>query len=172
MKNLSVIVIIFFSYLNGFSQTGYEVSQDPKHPEVKVLKGVINKYLIINDTSFKWYKTNQAGFLPDTAVLSAFVKEKKNIQFVIFGGTWCDDSQFILPRFFKIQELSEVSEEQISFYGVDRDKKTLGNIAQAFGITNVPTIIVMKNGKEIGRVVEYGKTGKWDEELGAIIRGL
>ena len=36
-------------------------------------------------------------------------------------------------------------------------------------ITNVPTIIVMKNGKEIGRVVEYGKTGKWDKELAEIV---
>jgi len=172
MKTFLLTVSILFCYLISLGQNGYEVGNDPKHPEVKVLKGVINKYLLINDTSFKWYKTNQAGYLPDTAVLSAFVKEKKNLQFVLFGGTWCDDSQFILPRFFKIQELSEVSEEQISFFGVDRDKKTIGNIAQAFGVTNVPTIIVMKDGKELGRVVEYGKTGKWDEELGAIIRGL
>lgn len=27
----------------------------------------------------------------------------------------------------------------------------------------------MKDGKEIGRVVEYGKTGVWDKELGDII---
>ena len=47
--------------------------------------------------------------------------------------------------------------------------KTLGNIADAFKITNVPTIIVMKDGKEVGRVIEYGKTGKWDEELAELL---
>jgi hypothetical protein len=29
----------------------------------------------------------------------------------------------------------------------------------------------MKNGKEIGRVVEYGTTGMFDRELGQIISG-
>ncbi len=37
------------------------------------------------------------------------------------------------------------------------------------GITNVPTIIVLKNGKEVGRVVEYGASGKWDEELASLL---
>jgi hypothetical protein len=27
----------------------------------------------------------------------------------------------------------------------------------------------MKDGKELGRIVEYGKTGYWDKELAAII---
>jgi hypothetical protein len=33
----------------------------------------------------------------------------------------------------------------------------------------VPTIIVLKQGKELGRVVEYGKYGVFDKELGEII---
>jgi len=30
--------------------------------------------------------------------------------------------------------------------------------------------IVMKDGKEVGRVVEYGKTGKWDVELAELLK--
>jgi hypothetical protein len=33
----------------------------------------------------------------------------------------------------------------------------------------VPTFIVLKNGQEVGRVVEYGKYGMFDKELGEII---
>ena len=40
---------------------------------------------------------------------------------------------------------------------------------EAFAVTNVPTFIVMKNGKEIGRVVEYGKTGMPEKEVAQII---
>jgi thiol-disulfide isomerase/thioredoxin len=152
-----------------FAQAQYEASQDPKHPEVKIVRGLINKYQIQNDTAFKWFGPNQGGYKADTATLNAFERAKGKYQFVVFGGTWCEDTQFILPKFFKLQEQSGFPDEEITLFGVNRAKTSLGNIAGAFNITNVPTFIVMKNGKEIGRVVEYGKTGKWDKELAAIL---
>ena len=66
--------------------------------------------------------------------------------------------------------MSGVEDTSITFFGVNRAKKTLSSIADAFNVKNVPTIIVMKEGKEIGRVVEYGKTGNWDKELAGILR--
>jgi thiol-disulfide isomerase/thioredoxin len=165
------LLILFFVSATGslFAQAQYEASKDPKHPEVKVAKGLVNKYLIQNDTAFKWFVANQAGYRPDTATLNAFERAKGKYQFVVFGGTWCEDTQFILPKFFNLQEKSGTPDEAITFFGVDRSKNSLGNIAKAFNITLVPTIIVMQSGKEIGRVVEYGKTGKWDKELAAIL---
>jgi hypothetical protein len=35
----------------------------------------------------------------------------------------------------------------------------------------VPTVIVMKEGKELGRVVEYGKYGMVEKELTEIVSG-
>jgi thiol-disulfide isomerase/thioredoxin len=169
MKTLFTLLLLSLSYLVN-AQAQYEISQDPQHPEVKILRGIINKYLVQNDSSFKWYNTNQKFYGPDSSTLNAFERTKGKLQFVLFGGTWCEDTQFILPQFFKLQEMSGVPDSMITFFGVNREKRSLGSIAEAFGITNVPTIIVMKDGKEIGRVVEYGKTGKWDKELAEIIR--
>ena len=170
MKKCLLALMFLISATSGlFAQAQYEASQDPKHPEVKIARGLVNKYLIQNDTAYKWYSKNQAGYNPDTATINAFERAKRKYQFVVFGGTWCEDTQFILPKFFKLQEKSGLSDDVITLYGVNRAKNSLGNIAKAFNITLVPTIIVMKDGKEVDRVVEYGKTGKWDKELAEIL---
>ena len=170
MKKYLLALLFLISATSGlFAQAQYEASQDPKHPEVKIARGLVNKYLIQNDTAYKWYSKNQAGYNPDTATINAFERAKGKYQFVVFGGTWCEDTQFILPKFFKLQEKSGLSDDVITLYGVNRAKNSLGNIAKAFNITLVPTIIVMKDGKEVDRVVEYGKTGKWDKELAEIL---
>jgi hypothetical protein len=36
-------------------------------------------------------------------------------------------------------------------------------------ITSIPTLIVMKNGQEVGRVVVNDKKDGWDKELSALI---
>ncbi|MEP6711184.1 MAG: thioredoxin family protein [Ferruginibacter sp.] len=165
---ISVIIITSASLIKA--QTPYTSSKDSAHPEVKILNGVISKYILQNDASFGWYASNQNAYKPDAAVLNAMEAAKNKFQFVVFGGTWCEDTQFILPKFFKLQEQAGVADNNISFFAVNREKQTLGNVASAFKIINVPTIIVMKDGKEVGRVVEYGKTGKWDKELTDILQ--
>jgi len=166
---MPVLLILFFSSkLNAQAQ--YEITTAKKHSQQKILRGVINKYLIANDTAFSWYAANQNYFNPDTSTLNTFEKLKGGkIQFVLFGGTWCEDTQFILPKFFKLLEMTGVSDDQVTFFGVNEEKRSLGHISEALGITNVPTIIVMKDSKELGRVVEYGKSGKWDKDLAEII---
>ncbi|MGC4100469.1 TlpA family protein disulfide reductase [Ferruginibacter sp.] len=169
-----ITAFLFCSIIAGnvHAQAQYELSSDEKHPEQHVMRGFINKYLVQNDTSYKWYGSSQGYYKPDTATLNAFERTKNKVQFVVFGGTWCEDTQFIIPKFFKLQEMGGVADTAITFFGVNRAKKSLGSIADAFNIVNVPTIIVMKDGKEAGRVVEYGKTGKWDKELAEILNTL
>jgi thiol-disulfide isomerase/thioredoxin len=172
MKFLTTLLFCGLFITNASSQAQYEILKDEKHPEQHILRGIINKYLVQNDTSYKWYGSSAGSYKPDTATVTAFEKAKDKVQFVIFGGTWCEDTQSVLPKFFKLQEMSGITDNAITFFGVNRAKKSLAGIADAFGIINVPTIIVMKNGKEIDRVVEYGKTGKWDKELAAILNTL
>ncbi|MEO6453041.1 MAG: thioredoxin family protein [Ginsengibacter sp.] len=148
------------------AQRPYEIIDDSNHPESKILKGLISKDILKSDTAYKWYSENQKIYAhPDTAIVNAFKRNKDSVSYIIFGGTWCEDTQFILPKFFILQEKAGVSNEHITLYAVDRQKQTSGNLSLAFNIKNVPTIIIMKYGKELARVVEYGKSGKWDKEL-------
>ena len=87
-------------------------------------------------------------------------------------GTWCEDSQFIIPKFYLLLDAAGFSQDRVTLIGVDRKKQTLSHLTEALNITNVPTIIVLKNGKEAGRVIEFGKNGLFDMELGDILKSL
>ena len=153
-----------------YAQSPYVSAPDPQNPKQHILNGIITKYALINDSTFNWYNSSQAIYNPSTEYKTALANAAPNVKLVVFGGTWCEDSHFILPKFFKLQEQANFPDAGISFFAVDRNKKTIGGITDAFKITNVPTIIVMKDGKEVGRVVEYGKTGQWDKELIELLR--
>ncbi len=88
---------------------------------------------------------------------------------VVFGGTWCHDSQNLLPVFYRLIDKSGFPDSKITLIGLDRDKTAPDNLTKTYNVTNVPTFIVMHNGKEIGRVVEYGEEGAIDKELGDIV---
>jgi len=161
----SIAIACCFLSLFASAQTPYTITPDDHTPGQLVYKGLINKYTLMNEPSFTWYAYNQSSYDISTELLNGFESAKSNVHFILFGGTWCDDTQYILSRFFKLQEKAGIPDSVITFFGVDRNKKTISNVAEAFQITRVPTIIVMKNGIEVGRLVEYGKTGKWDAEL-------
>jgi thiol-disulfide isomerase/thioredoxin len=144
----------------------FEVTHDA---ESKILKGYINRSAVESDTSFKWFKENMKYGTADAAAVQAFKTNGNNVHFVVFGGTWCHDTQNLLPVFYRLADKGGITEDKITLIGVDRAKTALNEMHKAFKITNVPTFIVMKDGKEIGRVVEYGKHGAIDKELGEIV---
>jgi hypothetical protein len=64
------IAVIGTSNINA--QTAYTSNKDEKYPDVTILKGIISKYILVNDTSFtKWYTSNQNAYKPSETVLSA-----------------------------------------------------------------------------------------------------
>lgn len=165
---ITLFSLLLFLYKVSIAQNQYEVSNDGTD---KILKGIISKEVIANDTSFKWFQQNQASYKVNEDAVNAIKANASQIRFIVFGGTWCGDTKYILPRFYSLLDAASFPQEKVTLLGVDRNKKTIGYLAEALGIINVPTILVMKDGKEVGRVVEYGKTGLWDKELGEIIRG-
>lgn len=152
----------------GFSASAQqEISRDDAGN--KVIRGFIPLEQLGSDTSFTWFHENQKEFTPDPGVVGALKQFKDSIYILAFGGTWCGDTKHILPQVSKTFDAAGFPEDHFTLIGVDRDKKTINHLSESFQITNVPTFIVLKNGKEIGRVVEYGKLGMPDREIGQII---
>ncbi len=177
MKKSAALIVFAFSFcfflsLGCYAQTKtYEISTD-KENGAKVLKGLLTRADIDTDTSFKWFQQNyQLGQANEQAV-QAFQKNGTKFQIVVFFGTWCEDSQNLLPVFFRLADKSDYPATNVTLIGIERGKMALNNLRTAFNITNSPTFIVMKDGKEIGRVVEYGKYGHIDKELGEIVSSI
>lgn len=136
---------------------------------MKVIKGFFTQKDLETDESFYWYAPNRDGFVPDAGAVNSLKAKKDSVNFIVFAGLWCGDTQNILPKFLALTDAAGLSRDRVTLIGVDRSKKTIHHLTEAFHVNLVPTIIVMKNGREIGRVVEYGKYGSFDKELGEIL---
>lgn len=179
MKKIFVVAITLAAALAGKAQkttlsapvtnVPYEIIKDDNE---KTLKGLISRSVIESDTTFKWFKDNYALGMADAAAVQAFQKNKDKFHVIIFGGTWCEDTHNLLPVFYRLADKAGFPDSGITLIGVDRNKQTLDNLTTAFNITTVPTFIVMHDGKEVGRVTEYGKYGQIDKELGEIVSSL
>ena len=167
MKKLLFTALIVVAFTTAsFAQNQFQVLAE--RPNEKTYKGIISRELLMADSSFKWLH-NGRSFTADKNAVEGLRKNKDSIQLLVFMGTWCEDSQDIIPKFYSLTDAAGFPQDRITLIGVDRKKTTLSHLTEALGIINVPTILVMKNGKEAGRVVEYGKYGMFDKELGEII---
>jgi thiol-disulfide isomerase/thioredoxin len=144
----------------------------PDSAEKKLLYGIVSLNDIKGDTSFTWYAEALRYYKPNAPLVKALKEKAGQFTLLLFTGTWCHDSQQITPKYFACLEAAGISDSAYSIIATDRDKRTIANLHHVFGVVNVPTIIVLRNGKEVGRIEEYGKTGLPDQELAVIISGL
>jgi len=165
MQKFLFLSVFVLAVTTGFTQAQYEILKD--HNGGKILKGIISRDILAVDSSFKWYTQNWKSYPADKDPAMTFAKHKDSVQLVIFLGTWCEDSHVIIPKLFPFLDASGFSNDHITLIGVDRNKKS--HLTDAFHVINVPTVIVMKEGKELGRIVEYGKYGIVEKELAEIV---
>jgi len=85
-------------------------------------------------------------------------------------GTWCGDSRREVTRFWKALDVAGAVPFSIEYVAVDRAKKTSDGSIDGVELRYVPTFIVLRNGKESGRVIESSPNGI-ERDLGALLRG-
>lgn len=136
----------------------------------KTLKGIVSTDQIINDTAFNWYASNLKWFKADSSTVQDMRSKIGKSHYTIFAGTWCEDSHNILPKYLTLLKAANIPESDITLITVDRDKKTIAGLEKAFGVTNVPTLILRQGSNEIGRIVEYGTSSMPEKELQDLLK--
>lgn len=143
MKKISILVVLFFFGLQIQAQSNSD------------LIGIQSKDNFKQQPYGEWFNPQYKSYKPDTKTVKEIKKHLKGISIKAFMGTWCGDSKRETPHFYKIMDEAGFNYKNLTMVAVNRDKETPDHLEEGLNITNVPTFIFYKKGKEIGRFVEY-----------------
>lgn len=88
----------------------------------------------------------------------------KEVCVIDFSATWCGPCRMMAPI---LEDISAKYKGKYYFYQIDIDSAE--ELAQRFGITAVPTIIVFSKGKEIGRTSGYQDYDEFERFLNNLV---
>lgn len=151
MSSRIVLSFIFFQLLiltPDFCSMAQDNSDQP------ILMGRTSFRTLLVRPYFDWFRKPYDDYVPNPSAMDVLRQKATGISFLVFGGTWCEDTQKLLPLFVKVTDLAGISRNNITLYFTDRDKHTPEGLENQYGVTRVPTFIMMKNGVEVGRITE------------------
>lgn len=108
------------------------------------------------EPKFGWMKAGAAAYQPDAAKMAQLqpLLAKKGMAAIVFLGTWCDDSQLLVPQLYTVLQNAGFPASQVTLFGTDRSKHVPGGQHTTYSITRVPTILIIQDGKELARITE------------------
>lgn len=164
MKHAVLSVLIAASSLAPATAATRETSQ-----EEGVLVGDVTREQI--EESVPNWVQSEADSKPDPEACHGLAAVEPGAEVTVFLGTWCSDSRREVPRLWKALDLAgPVVPFEVHYIGVDEDKKEPGGRPAGDDIRYVPTVIVRRNGQEIGRIVEQSPDGI-EKDLLALLSG-
>lgn len=111
---------------------------------------------------------------PDAEASRALASVPSGADVTVFLGTWCGDSRREVPRLWKALDLAREAGTDVPFaihyIGVDRQKREPAAPVTNNDIRYVPTFIVSREGREVGRIVEESPHGI-EKDLLALLTG-
>lgn len=172
MKNLLCAAVLVLTF-KMTAQTSYQ--------EIKLdsgstfLLGEITKENLESAPYQSWFKNNYDNYAVDENLVKLYKKELNQHEILLFLGTWCGDSKREVPRMLKILEAANFPKENLTIVALDRRKenykKSPDGQEKGWDIKRVPTLILLKNGTEVNRIVER-PIDSLEEDLMAILTHL
>lgn len=82
-----------------------------------------------------------------------------------FYADWCGPCRMMAPVF---EEISKEYSGKVSFLKLNTEEQP--EIAEAFEVMSIPSLVVVRDGKEIGRMVGFAPKNIFKERLDSIIK--
>ena len=137
----------------------------------KMLLGNQLKEQFVKAPYADWYVKEHDEYAIDKKAVSELRKGKiGTYDIIVFMGTWCEDSHRDFPRLMKILEEANYPESKLTIIAVNRKKESPAGDESLYNIQKVPTIILKRYGKEVGRIIEMPTTGYIERDLVQILK--
>ncbi|MGJ8667481.1 MAG: TlpA family protein disulfide reductase [Patiriisocius sp.] len=143
---------------------------DPENQGDKMLLGLVNQEGFKNKGLFPWMYEEFESYKPEPSIFDELRKQLDDVTIKVFMGTWCEDSQREIPRLYKILHIADYDLSGMEIIAVSHDKDTPSGFEKGLDIEYVPTIIFYRNGKELGRFVEYAQENL-EKDMLTILKG-
>ena len=96
----------------------------------------------------------------DAEAARALASVPPGAELVVYLGTWCPDSRRELARFWRsLDEVGSMVPFELRLVGVDRSKEEPAELVAGADLRYVPTFVVRRDGREVGRIVETSPHG-------------
>ncbi len=115
-----------------------------------------------------WYE-KIARYVPDKATIEKLRKVNVDYKILVIFGYWCKDSQRHVPEFIKTMWEAGNPRFTYEFIEVPRERPLRKVVYKRYKIERIPTFIVYRNGKEVGRIIERPRRSI-EEDLAEILR--
>ena len=122
------------------------------------MKGLIIAIVVVAALAFlairAWNKMKNTPVAEDSHLIEQLTEQnfnnkiKKGVVLVDFWADWCMPCRMMAPI---LNEVAEATEGEASVYKLNVDEYQ--QVAAKFGIRNIPTMILFKDGKEFERLV-------------------
>jgi len=145
--NYKLLIALSLLCKIGFSQTSLNTEQN-------VITGITDIRLLERSFGYRWFKDGYYAYQPNLSAVNVIKEMPKDIQFVIFAGTWSETSQNLLPKFYRAMDLAGVAKQRITLCFLDRDKRSPQGLENNYSINSTPVFIILQKGVEIGRITE------------------
>ncbi|SRX54115.1 thioredoxin family protein [Aequorivita sp. CIP111184] len=151
-------------------QSKKNINDTVPYEDSVMLLGQANRKGFQMDAFKDWFNTGYEDYKVDSKTIEQLKPLLQEVNITVFMGTWCEDSQRETPHFYKILDDAGFDESKLTLITVSEEKTTPQGFEKGKDITNVPTIIFYKDGKELGRIVEY-PIESLEKDMSAILSG-
>jgi len=135
-----------------------------------MLVGLSNRGGLEQDPFSVWFNKEYGAYALNKEAVQVIKNDSENLSIMLFMGTWCGDSRREVPRIYRILDAVNFDESRLTLINMDREKNSPDGEETGLNIHHVPTLILYKNGSEIGRVIE-SPIQSLEEDMAAIING-